>query len=189
MDQLTLAHQGKQDEPERQADGRVRRHRFQLMVHQSDFDGRQGAVFRHEGRDRGRPDVIGRVEDLLAVQDGKPIDLLDDVSHVDGRGRGPLPLTLLQRSGKSSDVISVKRRFLKTGRMSRSRMLLRIERVLSAILAPLARLSVNSWKFFASDRRRFSRCFSCAGDLPSYTARRASMHLSRALANDKPSAP
>ena len=99
------------------------------------------------------------------------------------------PAALLHRSRRSSGLISLSRRLLNTGRMSRSRMLLRIDRVLSAIRAPTYHSSVNSWKVLASDRRRFSRCFSCAGDCPSETARFASMHFSRACASDRPPGP
>jgi hypothetical protein len=54
----------------------------------------------------------------------------------------------------------------------------RMARVLSAIGAPVSHFSPNSPKLFASFRRRFSRCFSIAGEIPAAIALRASMHFS-----------
>src|SRR3546814_1677740 len=50
-------------------------------------------------------------------------------------------------------------------------------------------ISPNSPKLLASLIRRLSRCFSWAGDLPSKTARLASIVASRARARDKPEGP
>ena len=69
---------------------------------------------------------------------------------------------------------------------SRSKIDRRIARVLSAMGAAMSHFSPNSPKLLASIRRRFSRCFSIAGDRPSPMARLASMHFSRARASDKP---
>ena len=71
--------------------------------------------------------------------------------------------------------------------MSRSMMLLRIDLVLSAILASSSQRLVNSSKVLASDIRRFSRCFSWLGDWPSAIALRASMQRSRAMSSEIPS--
>jgi hypothetical protein len=57
-------------------------------------------------------------------------------------------------------------------------------RVLSAMGAAVSHFSPNSPKLFASFRRRFSRCFSIAGDRPSPMARRASSHFSLARASE-----
>jgi len=47
-------------------------------------------ILRDEGRDRGGAHLVSRVTDLLAVQDGEAVDLLDDVADVDGgRRRAP----------------------------------------------------------------------------------------------------
>jgi hypothetical protein len=70
---------------------------------------------------------------------------------------------------------------------SRSKMERRIARVLSAMVALVSHFSPSWPKLFASLIRRFSRCFSIAGDRPSAIARHASMHSSRALASDIPS--
>ena len=61
--------------------------------------------------------------------------------------------------------------------------------VLSAIRAPASHFSVMSPKVLAAVSRRFSRCFSCAGERPSEMARRASTTFSRARARDRPAGP
>ncbi|MNT22103.1 hypothetical protein D3C72_1574750 [compost metagenome] len=73
--------------------------------------------------------------------------------------------------------------------MSRSTMLLRIARVLSAIRASASHRAVMSPKLLAAVSRRFSRCFSCAGDLHWVTAFLASSSFSRARASEMPAAP
>jgi len=78
----------------------------------------------------------------------------------------PRSFTLLHNARRSSEVISLSWRFSKAGKMSRSTMLLRIALVLSAIRAPASHFSVISPNVLAAVRRRFSRCFSSAGDLP-----------------------
>jgi hypothetical protein len=90
---------------------------------------------------------------------------------------------------RSSGVISVRSLFFQTGTMSRSKMTRRIDRVLSAIGASSNQRSPNWAKLRASLSRRFSRCFSWAGDRPSATARRASRHFSRARAREMPASP
>ena len=55
--------------------------------------------------------------------------------------------------------------------------------------AAVSHFSPNSPKLLASRRRRFSRCFSIAGDRPSAIARLASMQSSRARASDSPAGP
>ena len=62
-------------------------------------------------------------------------------------------------------------------------------RVLSAIGAVSIHRSANAPKPLASFSRRFARCFSIAGDLPSRTARLASRHISRARTRLMPSRP
>jgi hypothetical protein len=86
-------------------------------------------------------------------------------------------------------VISVRSLFRHTGSSSRSKIDRRMARVLSAIGAAVNHFSPNSPKLLASRRRRFSRCFSIAGDRPSAIARLASMHSSRARASDSPAGP
>ena len=66
-------------------------------------------------------------------------------------------------------------------------MLLRIDFVLSAILASSSQRFVNSSKVFASATLRFSRCFSWEGDRPSAIALRASTQRSRAISSEIPS--
>jgi hypothetical protein len=66
-------------------------------------------------------------------------------------------------------------------------MLLRIDLVLSAILASSSQRLVNCSKVWASDRRRLSRCFSWAGETPSAMAFLASMQRSRAISSEIPS--
>ena len=61
--------------------------------------------------------------------------------------------------------------------------------VLSAIGALTSHFSPHSPKLFASFSRRFSRCFSIAGERPSLMARLASMQSSRARASETPSRP
>jgi hypothetical protein len=63
-------------------------------------------------------------------------------------------------------VISVSSLLRQTGSSSRSKIDRRIARVLSAIGAAVSHFSPNSPKLFASFMRRFSRCFSIAGDRP-----------------------
>jgi hypothetical protein len=86
-------------------------------------------------------------------------------------------------------VISVSSLVRHLGSSSRSKIDRRIARVLSAIGAAVSHFSPNSPKLFASRSRRFSRCFSIAGDRPSLIARLASMHSSRARASDSPDGP
>ncbi len=90
---------------------------------------------------------------------------------------------------RSSAVISLSCLFWKAGRMSRSTMLLRIALVLSAIRAPASHFSVTSPKVLAVVSRRFSRCFSSAGDLPWATAFLTSISFSRAIASEIPAGP
>ena len=101
----------------------------------------------------------------------------------------PRAFTLLHKARRSSELTSLSSRFLNAGRMSRSTMLLRIARVLSAILASASHRNVMSPKFLAAVSRRFSRCFSCAGDLPWATALLASRSFSRAKASEMPAGP
>ena len=71
--------------------------------------------------------------------------------------------------------------------MSRSMMLLRIDFVLSAILASSSQRFVNSRRSWPRTALRFSRCFSWEGDRPSAIALRASTQRSRAISNEIPS--
>jgi len=57
------------------------------------------------------------------------------IQYFQERFGAPRSFTLRQRARRSSGVISVSRRFFQTGRMSRSKIARRIERVLSAIRA------------------------------------------------------
>ena len=66
-------------------------------------------------------------------------------------------------------------------------MLLRIDLVLSAIRASSSQRLVNCSKVLASDRRRFSRCFSWLGESPAAMALRASAQRSRASNREIPS--
>jgi hypothetical protein len=59
-------------------------------------------------------------------------------------------------------------------------------RVLSAIGPAVNHYSPKWPKLFASLIRRFSRCFSIAGDRPSRISRFASRHFSRARATEMP---
>jgi hypothetical protein len=72
-----------------------------------------------------------------------------------------------QCARRSSGVISVSSLVRHLGSSSRSKIDRRIARVLSAIGAAVSHFSPNSPKLLASRSRRFSRCFSIAGDRPS----------------------
>jgi hypothetical protein len=60
---------------------------------------------------------------------------------------------------------------------ARSKIERRTARMLSAIGAAVSHFSPNSPKLLDSFRRRFSRCFSIAGETPSAMLRLTSMHL------------
>ena len=68
--------------------------------------------------------------------------------------------------------------------MSRSTTLLRIDRVLSAILTSASQRVVVSPNVLTAVKRRISLCFSCAGDWPREMARLASISFSRAKASE-----
>ncbi|MCY1360011.1 hypothetical protein D9M69_466180 [compost metagenome] len=95
LDQFALAHQRQQDQAQRQLDGRIGRHRFQLLHHQPDFQRRQGAILRHEGGDRGRSHAVGGVDHLFPMGDGVDVDLLHDVPDLHRGGWRPALLDLV----------------------------------------------------------------------------------------------
>ncbi|MNL29875.1 hypothetical protein D3C87_1515820 [compost metagenome] len=65
----------------------------------------------------------------------------------------------------------------------------RAARVLSAHLALASHVSNAAPKLLMAPTRRFSRCFSSAGEMPLRTVLRASRSSSRAIANEIPSGP
>src|SRR5262249_31083262 len=87
IEQLALAYHGEQDQTEAQTDGRQGRYVLQLMEHDANLHRREGAVLGRKSGDGGRTDLISRVSDLLAVQNCKAVDLLDDIAHVNGSRR------------------------------------------------------------------------------------------------------
>ena len=63
---------------------------LELLEHDADLGRRQRTVLGREGSNRSRTDVIGRVRDLLAMENGEGVDLLQDIPHMDGcRRRAP----------------------------------------------------------------------------------------------------
>ena len=60
---------------------------LELLEHDADLCGRKRPVLWRKGSDRGWTDVIGRIGDLLAVQNGKAVDLLEDIPHMDSSCR------------------------------------------------------------------------------------------------------
>jgi len=92
----------------------------------------------------------------------------------------PRATMLTQCARRSFGEISASSLLRHTGRSSRSKIERRMARVLSAVGAVVSHFSPNSPKLLDSFRRRFSRCFSIAGEMPSAMLRLASMHLSRA---------
>jgi hypothetical protein len=164
LDELALAHEREQDQAQRQANGRQRRRGVEHAVHDADLGRRQRSILGHERRDRRGADFVRGVRRLVAMQCREAEHLLDDVAHVHGGGRRAAFLDLAHRLRRSSGPISASSRLRNTGMMSRSMMLLRIDLVLSAILASSSQRLVNCSKVLASAMRRFSRCFSWLGD-------------------------
>ncbi len=68
-------------------------------------------------------------------------------------------------------------------------MCLRMARVLSANRALASQVSIAVPKVLMATTRRFSRCFSSAGEMPLSTALRASKSSSRAIASEMPPGP
>jgi hypothetical protein len=101
--QLAFAHHGLQEEAHAEPNGGQRRHLLKLLEHDPDLGRRKRPVFRYEGRDRSRPDIVSRVGDLLAVQNCEAVNLFDDVTDVD-RGRRCTPLD--DRPTMSSQLIA-----------------------------------------------------------------------------------
>ena len=60
---------------------------FKLLEHDANLSRRQRSVLCHKGGDRRRPDFVGRVGDLLSVQNRKAVNLFNDVADMDGRRR------------------------------------------------------------------------------------------------------
>ncbi len=87
IEQFALAHHRQQNEPEAEPNGRERRHVLDLGERDPNLGWGKCPVFRREGRDGSRTDLVRGIGDLLAMKDGEGIDLLDDVAHMDGRGR------------------------------------------------------------------------------------------------------
>ena len=151
--------------------------------------GDSDSVLRHEGGDRGRPDFVSGVGDLLAVQDREAVDLLDDVAHVDrGRRRAALD-DLAARARRSSGVISVSSRLRHTG-SSRAR------RSIGASLAccpPSALRSAIARRTRRSSSLPGAGASRAASRSPAIALRRspacASMQRSRARASESPSGP
>lgn len=157
---------------------------LQFLEHDADLGRGQRAIPGDEGRDRGGGHVVGRVADLLAVENGETVDLLDDVANMDGRRRRAAILHLVTERPHilGCDLVSI--RSFHVGRMSRSKIVLRIDRVLSPICASLSQRLPTSLKLAAGVRCRFLRCLSSAGDCPSVTSFLAAVH--RSLASDRP---
>jgi len=70
--ELALTNHAEQDELQAKADRRQRGHIPQEAKHDADLRRRQSAVAGSESSDRRRPDVIGGIGDLLAMQDRVP---------------------------------------------------------------------------------------------------------------------
>lgn len=64
-------------------------HRFQLLLHQPDFQRRQGAILRHQGSNRGSSHAVSGIDHLFTVGDGVDVDLLHDVADLNCRGWCP----------------------------------------------------------------------------------------------------
>ncbi|MCY1295398.1 hypothetical protein D9M70_447380 [compost metagenome] len=94
LDQLALAYQGQQHQPQGQPDSGVRGNGLQLMECQPYLGRGQRSILRHEGGDRRSLHIVGRILDLLAMQDCERKNLLHDVANVDGRGRRTTALHL-----------------------------------------------------------------------------------------------
>uniref|UniRef100_A0A0N4ZGT4 LigA n=1 Tax=Parastrongyloides trichosuri TaxID=131310 RepID=A0A0N4ZGT4_PARTI len=89
--ELALAHHAQQNELQAKPDGRQGRDISEQPKHDPDLGGRERPITGSEARDRCRRHSVGRIVDLLAVEDGPGVDLLDDVPDMDGRGgRAPL---------------------------------------------------------------------------------------------------
>ncbi|MCY1229794.1 hypothetical protein D9M72_421810 [compost metagenome] len=94
LDQLALAYQGQQHQPQGQLDRGIRGDCLQLMKGQPNFGWAQRPVLRHESGDGRRFNVVSRILDLLAMQDRERIDLFHDVANMDRSCRRPTSLYL-----------------------------------------------------------------------------------------------
>ena len=80
--QLALPNHGEEVELHTEADRWQRRNMHEPREHDADLCAKARGPWR-KGGDRGWTDVIGRIGDLLAVQNGKAVDLLQDITHMD----------------------------------------------------------------------------------------------------------
>lgn len=114
------------------------------------------------------------------MQDHEREDLLDDVADVDSRCRCSSILHFL------AEPPAIVRRDLLKEPVSPGRHNVAVEdrpahgACTVSHTRFLNQRSPNSPKLLASFKRRFCRCFSCAGEIPSPTMRRASRHHSLA---------
>ena len=156
-----------------------------LLSHRSDqTDGRceawSASCAPWEGRDRGWANISGRIGHFLAVQDREREYLFDDVTDVDSGRRCS---SVLHFPAECSEVFrcDLLEEPVFPGRRNVARAVGHpcfLEPALPELAEALCSFS-----------RRFCRCFSWAGEMPSPTMRRASRHNSLARASVMPSGP